>query len=437
MNGAATRAVPSLRAAFLRPRVVQPWPARGQERRPRGGQERCPRGGAARQRRSTGPRGTRTAGIAGAARLRFAAACRPRCARRTGSRRDAWPVCRTGSGHRTGSGRRRHRARPGRLPGRPGAATRPAPRWHPAARSAVPRPRQPAPQAARAPLPVEVAQAPVRGGPGRAGGPARGRLRRRLRHRGVGRGNRAGVPARLAAGALRAGRGADRRLRRRGANPARRRVHRPRRQQRVLRPEPHHPARGHRGGQLQGHRRPRPVRRAVDVRRPLRADRLGRPLGRQLVARRGQPAAGGGRPAGRGDLVRPASRGRGPRRAVAAGQVVRLPDRRLPGQAEGPGRHRGRLQRPHRAGQPAGAGADPGRSACRLPVAPDAGAVPVRRAVAEAGEGGRAQLPAAGRAAVRLLRPGSGRPGRHRERDRAARGGRRLPAGHDGRAERP
>ena len=96
---------------------------------------------------------------------------------------------------------------------------------------------------------------------------ARRGLHERLRRRRVRGVDGAGVPARLAAGQLRAGGGPHQRRHRAGEGAARGRLHRPRRDQRVLRHDERHAARRYRGGHLQGHGGPRPGGAAVVLHR--------------------------------------------------------------------------------------------------------------------------------------------------------------------------
>ena len=162
--------------------------------------------------------------------------------------------------------------------------------------------RQPAPQVARA----EVA-ALRQGEAGRRARARRGRARRRLldrlRQRGVGRAGRAGIPARLAAGQVRAGGRADQRRRRPGHRRAGRRLHRCRRHQCVLRHEVRRAARLHRNRRVPGDGGPGAARRAVDLHRAVPADLGRRPVADRLGARGHQPRPRGRGPAGRGDQL--------------------------------------------------------------------------------------------------------------------------------------
>ncbi len=275
---------------------------------------------------------------------------------------------------------------------------------------------------------------------GRAGARRRRiRLRpdRRLRQRGVGRAGRAGVPARLGPGPLRAGGRAHRRHPGPGHRAARGRLHRRRRDQRVLLAEVRHPARVHGGGRVPGDRGPGPVRAAVDLHRTIPADLGRRPVDHSLDALADQPQPGGGRPAGGRDHLPAARPDHRHERPVAGHRVGRLPGRRVPGPAHQRGGDRRQVQRGHRSRPAAGARPDSGRAAELVPGPGDPAAGLVHRRVAEPGQGAWPGLHAADAAAVRFPRAADGRRGRDGRLARPAGRGRRLPARHDRGGVRP
>ena len=209
------------------------------------------------------------------------------------------------------------------------------------------------------------------------------------------RADRAGVPARLAAGPVRAGGRAHRRRRRPGHRPARSRLHRPRRDQRVLRAEVASPStatpRWPRSRPPWTWRRPGSSGPTPDV----PADLARRPVDRSLGARRViNPQLGGGRPARGRDRLRRS----GPQIADMNGQplVTKSADYRIgvyPGQLD----RRRRRPRPSSARSPGStssrcsARSRPRRRATssRCSRLSPAG---FRRAVAEAVQGARPRL---------------------------------------------
>ena len=226
-----------------------------------------------------------------------------------------------------------------------------------------------------------------------------------------------------------------------GHGRARRRLHRRRRDQRVLRAEVRHPARVHGGGRVPGHRGPGAVRAAVDLHRAIPGDLVRRPVDHSLDALGHQPQPRGGRPAGGGDHLPAARPDHRHERPAARHRVGRLPGRRVPGPAHQRGGDRRQVQRGHRSRPAAGARPDPGRAPGLVPVAahPSGGLAGglVHRRVAEAGQGAGPRLRATDAAAVRFARAADGRRGRDGGLAGAAGRGRRLPARHDRRGIRP